>query len=172
MQTGASSLAAQTRYRSILVAIDDSEATDSARRTATRIARRDRSRMTLIAAYQLPRLWVSSPAPVVMMLCSVEELRAAAQSRLERALAAVDKGIPVAGVVREGELGNLLVRRALCAEHDLIVLGTTNPVNRLRRRLMAIRVSKRSGVPVLLAHTRGVGELVHAHPSTTAVGSV
>ena len=124
----------ERRAGSLLVAIEMSCDTDGALKAALQIARRDRSRLTLLASSERPRVPAPFPGMVLPPGRPESELVADASRRLEHALSSVDDEIPVIGIVARGEFVSALVRRAQCAEHDLIVLGTTGWANCLCRR--------------------------------------
>ena len=117
---------------------------------------RNRSRLTLLACY--PDLLQAAPAipGIISPPPPLEaELKAAARRLLTRACDVAGNEILVTSVLRRGTLVRALVDRAISAEHDLIIVGARSRLS----RLAAARVSRASGVQVLLVDGERVEEV-------------
>jgi nucleotide-binding universal stress UspA family protein len=109
-------------FRSILVAVDGSEAATRALLEAIDLARAEGARLTLISVAAPPRFVIAAPyfAPTP----TEEELRRCAQEVVERAEALVPDGVPVSTIVREGPAARAILERVEAAGHDLVVMGS------------------------------------------------
>jgi nucleotide-binding universal stress UspA family protein len=136
-------------YRSILVAVDGSQAATRALEEAVALARRDHGRLTLIGV--VPRLrrfgW-----PLFVPYPSDAELARETREVVERAEALVPPDIPVSTVVRMGPVAKAILHRAAQGEHDLIVVGSRGlaPVASALLGGVSAAVVARSAVPVLV----------------------
>jgi nucleotide-binding universal stress UspA family protein len=137
-------------FRSILVAVDGSEAAAKALEEAIDVARAEGARLTLINV-AVPHVY--SAGPYVVPPQTDEELERAAQKLLDRAEALVPDGVPVSTVVRHGPVAEAILERAEAAQHDLIVMGSRGlgPAGALLLGSVSRAVLAHSPVPVLVA---------------------
>jgi nucleotide-binding universal stress UspA family protein len=138
-------------FRSILVAIDESEGANAALSEAIDLARREGARLTLISVAASPR--VLSTGPYIAPVPTEDELVRHAEKVLARAEALVPENVPVVTVVRRGLAAREILKRIELGGHDLVVLGS-----RGRGRLGGVLLGSVSGaviahspVPVLIA---------------------
>lgn len=109
-------------FRSILVAVDGSQAAGAALTQAIDLARAEGARLTLICV-AAPLSWQIAAAPYVP-LPGEEELEREAQKTLERAEGLVPEGIPVSTALRRGRVAEEILKRVEAGEHDLVVMGS------------------------------------------------
>jgi nucleotide-binding universal stress UspA family protein len=138
-------------FRSILVAIDESEGANAALSETIDLARREGARLTLISVAASPR--VLSTRPYIAPVPTEDELVRHAEKVLARAEALVPENVPVVTVVRRGLAAREILKRIELGGHDLVVLGS-----RGRGRLGGVLLGSVSGaviahspVPVLIA---------------------
>jgi nucleotide-binding universal stress UspA family protein len=139
-------------FRSILVAVDDSEASAEALEQAVDLARSEGARLTLISVAEVPR-WRFSGFPLVVPFPSEAQLLHEAEKTVERAEALVPEDVPVFSIVRSGSAVAEILKRARAGEHDVIVVGSRGlgPAGSLILGSVSRRVLARSPVPVLVA---------------------
>jgi nucleotide-binding universal stress UspA family protein len=145
-------------FRSILVALDDSAASAAALDQAIDLARAEGARLTLISVAAPPR-W--RPAgPFVPPYPTDGQLEDEARVILDRAEERVPDDVPVATVLRSGLAAKEILKRADCACHDLIVMGSRGlgPAASLVLGSVSRAVAAHSSIPVLIA--RGPALLV------------
>jgi nucleotide-binding universal stress UspA family protein len=140
-------------FRSILVAIDESEATITALREAIDLARGEGARLTLISVAASPR--ILSTGPYIAPVPTEDELVRQAEKALARAEALVPEDVPVVTVVRRGPAAREILRRIELGGHDLVVLGSRGlgPVGGLLLGSVSRAVVAHSPVPVLIARS-------------------
>lgn len=109
-------------FRSILVAVDGSEAATEALEEAIELARRTGARLTLISVAE--HLRHGFGWPYFVPYPTDEELGREAQEVIERAEALVPDDIPVSSVVRFGPAAAAILDRVEQGEHDLVVMGS------------------------------------------------
>ena len=140
-------------YRSILVAVDGSQAAARALEQAVELARSHGGRLTLISV--VPRIrrygW-----PLFVPYPSEAELARQARAIAERAEALVPPDVPVCAIVRNGPAAKAILDRAEQGEHDLIVLGSRGlpPAASAVLGGVSAAVVARSSVPVLVVPAR------------------
>jgi len=147
-------------FRSILVAVDGSQAAGAALTQAIDLARAEGARLTLICVAS-PLPWQIAAAPYVP-LPGEEELEREARETLERAEGLVPEGIPVSTALRRGRIADEILKRVETGEHDLVVMGSRG-LGRAGSILLGSvsrAVLAGSPVPVLIARAAG--------PPTTA----
>ena len=138
-------------FRSILVALDDSAASVEALDQAIDLARAEGARLTLISVAAPPR-W--RPAgPFVPPYPTDAQLEDEARAILDRAEDRVPSDVPVASVLRTGLAAKEILKRADCAGHDLIVMGSRGlgPAASLVLGSVSRAVAAHSPIPVLIA---------------------
>jgi lipoyl-dependent peroxiredoxin len=147
-------------FRSVLVAVDGSDAAAKALEEAIDLARAEGARLTLISVAAPPR-WVFAGGPIVVPLPVDEVLERDAQAVVERAKALVPEDIPVSTVVRRGPAAEAILKRVETGEHDLVVMGSRGlgPAGALILGSVSRSVLSHSPVPVLIA--RAGPTLVH-----------
>jgi nucleotide-binding universal stress UspA family protein len=146
-------------YRTILAAVDGSEASNRGLREALRLAKSERAALVIVHVVNelFPYVGVDGAAPIDV----VPVLRESGRKVLARAAAlAAKQGVKAKTVMREvfgGLAADTIVREARRAKADLIVLGThgRRGVRRLVLGSDAEQVVRTSRVPVLLV--RGAG---------------
>ena len=166
-------------FRNILVAIDGSQAAETALEEAIDLARRDGARLTLISVAVPPRFRYSGPLYVPYP--TEQDLERAAWRVAERGEAHVPADVAVSTVVRIGRPAAAIVAQAERGGHDLVVVGSRG-LGRLGALVLGSvsrAVCARSSVPVLVARRRGQSRLqtseqrarpeVHAGRSAAAV---
>jgi nucleotide-binding universal stress UspA family protein len=138
-------------YRSILVALDGSPASEAALEQAIELARDEGARLTLISAAAPPR-W-RPVGPYIVPIATEAELEKQAQQVLDRAEARVPADVPVSSIVRRGDAAKAILARIEQGEHDLVVIGSRGlgPVASLVLDSVSRGVLARSPVPVLIA---------------------
>lgn len=143
-------------FRSILVAVDGSEAALAAVERAISLARGNRARLTLINVATTPR-WVL-PSPYIAPVPTEAELERQSREIVEAAEALVPEGVPVSTVVRHGPVVESILERVEQGEHDLVVIGSRGrgAAGSLLLGSVSRAVSARSRVPVLVVRTRAV----------------
>lgn len=134
--------------RSILVALDGSPRDGPVLEEAIELARRDGARLTLISVPAPPRWRFMSP--YVLPYPTEADLERETQAIVERAEALVPGDIPVCTVVRRGPVAKAILDRVICAEHDLVVMGSHGwgPVRALLLGSVSRAVAGKSPVPV------------------------
>ena len=143
-------------FRSILVALDDSAASAAALDQAIDLARAEGARLTLISVAAPPR-W--RPAgPFVPPYPTDAQLEDEARALLDRAEERVPDDVPVATVLRSGLAAKEILKRAECACHDLIVMGSRGlgPAASLVLGSVSRAVVAQSKTPVLIARAPAV----------------
>ena len=139
-------------FRSILVAVDGSQASRSALAQAVDLARSEGSRLTLISVAE-PLRWRFSVFPLAVPYPDEAELARQAERIVDQAEALVPEGVPVSTVVRRGSAVREILKRVEDGEHDLVVLGSRGLGS--ARSLILGGVCRagvaRSPVPVLVA---------------------
>ena len=141
-------------FRSILVAIDGSEAAIEALKQATELARQSDGRLTLIS--------VAVPAtqplvgPYVVPVPTHEQLEQEAERLVRVAAALVPEGVPVSTVVRHGAAAEAILDRIEHGEHDLVVMGSRGLglAGSILLGSVSRAVVARSPVPVLIHPAR------------------
>jgi nucleotide-binding universal stress UspA family protein len=109
-------------FRSIIVAVDGSQAATEALEEAIELARRSGARLTLISvAVPLRR---RSGWPYFVPYPTDNELKREAQEVIERAEALVPDDVPVSTVVPFGPAAKAILERVKRGEHDLVVMGS------------------------------------------------
>jgi nucleotide-binding universal stress UspA family protein len=141
-------------FRSILVAVDGSEAAAEALAKAIELARAEGARLTLIAV-AAPFRWRFA-SPYLLPFPTDAELERQADSVVERAAALVPQDVPVATVVRTGPAADAILKRIDDGEHDLVVMGSRGlgPTGALLLGSVSNAVVAHSPVPVLLTPVR------------------
>jgi nucleotide-binding universal stress UspA family protein len=109
-------------FRSILVAVDGSQAAREALEEAIELARDTGARLTLISV-AAPFRW-RLPSPYMAPLPTEGELAREAQEVADRAAALVPDDVPVSTVVRSGPAAKAILDRVEQGEHDLVVMGS------------------------------------------------
>jgi nucleotide-binding universal stress UspA family protein len=153
-------------FRSILVALDGSAASAEALDQAIDLARAEGARLTLITVAAPPR-W--RPAgPFVPPYPTDSQLEDDARAILDRAEERVPDDVPVASVLRTGLAAKEILKRADCAGHDLIVMGSRGrgPAASLVLGSVSRAVAAHSPIPVLVA--RASAEAVAAGDAAEA----
>jgi nucleotide-binding universal stress UspA family protein len=143
-------------FRSILVALDDTAASAAALDQAIDLARAEGARLTLISVAAPPR-W--RPAgPFVPPYPTDAQLEDEARALLDRAEERVPDDVPVATVLRSGLAAKEILKRAECACHDLIVMGSRGlgPAASLVLGSVSRAVVAHSSIPVLIARAPAV----------------
>jgi nucleotide-binding universal stress UspA family protein len=137
-------------FRSILVALDDSPASELALEEAVTLARAEGARLTLLSVATFPRVLIVGP--VLAPYPSTAQLEGEAQAFLDRVEALVPDDVPVSTVVRSGPVARAILDRVECAGHDLVVMGSRGlgPVASLIRGSISRSVLASSPVPVLV----------------------
>ena len=152
-------------YRSILVAVDGSDAAAHALAEAVDLAQAEGARLTLISVAAPSRWRLASP--YVVPFPDDDELERQAQLVLDRAEALVPEGVPVSTVVRRGAVAQAILGRVEAAEHDLVVMGSRGlgPAGSLLLGSVSRAVLAHSPVPVLVARA---GSVEHHAPVVLA----
>jgi nucleotide-binding universal stress UspA family protein len=148
-------------FRSILVAVDGSEAAGQALREAIDLARAEGGRLTLISvaapprSFAFPGLYMPGPGE--------HDLAREAQKHVGEAEALVPNDVPVSTVVRSGPAAKAILKRIEAGQHDLVVMGSRGlgPAGSLLLGSVSRAVLAQSSVPVLIAR-------VPAKEATTA----
>jgi nucleotide-binding universal stress UspA family protein len=138
-------------FRSILVAVDGSEAAGQALREAIDLARAEGARLTLISVVAQPR---GGTFPGLYAPGLVEdELEREAQQHVDDAEALVPDGVPVSTVVRRGPVAKAILQRVEDGQHDLVAMGSRGlgPAGALLLGSVSRAVLADSPVPVLIA---------------------
>lgn len=140
-----------TSFRRILVPYDFSRHADAALDLAIELARLAGARIRLVHVFPLP-MEMLSPYELPMPERLVEEVRAAASDRLERALVRVRaQGLEGDAEVDSGPVAETLVDRAAAWGAELIVMGTRglSGFEHLLLGSVAERVLRTAPCPVL-----------------------
>jgi nucleotide-binding universal stress UspA family protein len=139
-------------FRSILVAVDGSEASGHALQEAIDLARGEGARLTLISVAASPR-WLGSPGPYVAPVPLEDEFERRAQQIVEDAEALVPEDVPVSTVVRMGPAAKAILERVESGQHDLVVMGSRGlgAAGSLLLGSVSRAVLAASPVPVLVA---------------------
>jgi nucleotide-binding universal stress UspA family protein len=139
-------------FRSILVAVDGSEAADEALHEAIDLARSEGARLTLISVAAPPR-WLGSPGPYIAPVPLEDELERRAQQIVEDAEALVPEDVSVSTVVRSGPAAKAILDRVDSGQHDLVVMGSRGlgSAGSLLLGSVSRAVLAASPVPVLVA---------------------
>jgi nucleotide-binding universal stress UspA family protein len=139
-------------FRSILVAVDGSQAAAAALAEAIDLARSEGARLTLISVAAPPR-WQVAAAPYYVPLVAAAELERQAQETLERAEALVPQDVPVSTAFRRGCVAKEILKRVETGEHDLVVMGSRGlgRAGSLLLGSVSRAVLAGSPVPVLIA---------------------
>jgi nucleotide-binding universal stress UspA family protein len=138
-------------FRSVLVAVDGSEAAGQALHEAIDLARAEGARLTLISVAAPPR---AGPFPGLYAPGLVEEeLEREAQQRVDDAEALVPDDVAVSTVVRSGPVAKAILERVTDGQHDLVVMGSRGlgPAGALLLGSVSRAVLADSPVPVLIA---------------------
>jgi nucleotide-binding universal stress UspA family protein len=141
----------QAMFRSILVAIDESEAASAALGEAIDLARSEGARLTLISVAASPRILATGP--YIPPVPTEDELVRRAEEVLARAEALVPEDVPVVTVIRRGAAAEGILERIELGGHDLVVMGSRG-LGRVGGVLLGSvsgAVAARSPVPVLIA---------------------
>lgn len=139
---GRSSVAPQANEcspRSILVVIDDSDASGRALANAVELAEAARGRLTLIHVLAPPRVASTAGYYLAALPGDSEEF---GLGLLQRAEAAVHDRVPVHTILRRGRVADEIRGRVEAAQHDLVVIG--RPQRWLSRVLVGGGPSSRS----------------------------
>jgi nucleotide-binding universal stress UspA family protein len=139
-------------FRSILVAVDGSQAAMKALEEAIDIARADGARLTLISVATMPR-WPISMGPYAMPLWTEADLERRAEEILDRAVELVPDDVPVSTFLGRGPVATAILNRIESARHDLVVMGSRGlgPAGALVLGSVSRAVFAHSTVPVLIA---------------------
>jgi nucleotide-binding universal stress UspA family protein len=133
-------------YRDILVAHDGSADADAALAHATRLARDQHARLTLLTVARLPH------APAAMSTSATPDLVDSFADIQRRAAESVPVDISLITQLQRGDPAETILCTARKGEHDLVVMGSHGH-GRLHRALLgsvSYRVLHDSPVPVLL----------------------
>jgi nucleotide-binding universal stress UspA family protein len=138
-------------FRSILVAIDGSEAANTAVSEAIDLARGEGARLTLISVPASPRILATGP--YIPPVPTEDELVRHAEKVLARAEALVPEDVLVVTVVRRGPTAGAILEQIELGGHDLVVLGSrrVGRVGGLLLGSVSADVAGHSPVPVLIA---------------------
>ena len=138
-------------FRSILVAVDRSQAADAALNEAIDLARAEGARLTLICV-AAPLPWQIAAA-AYLPLPGEDELEREARETLERAESIVPEGVPVSTALRRGRIAEEILKRVETGEHDLVVMGSRGlgRAGSLLLGSVSRAVLAGSHVPVLIA---------------------
>jgi nucleotide-binding universal stress UspA family protein len=138
-------------FRSILVAVDGSQAAAKALEEAIDLARSEGARLTLISVAAPPRYLVAGP--YFVPLPTEDDLERCAQEVVDRAEELVPDGIPVSTVVRHGPAAKAILERVETGGHDLVVMGSRGlgRAGSLLLGSVSRTVVAHSPVPVLIA---------------------
>jgi nucleotide-binding universal stress UspA family protein len=138
-------------YRSILVALDGSDAAERALAQAIDLAEAEGARLTLISVAAPSRWRLASP--YVLPFPDDDELERQAQSVVDEAEALVPDGVPVSTVVRSGPAAKAILDRVEAGQHDLVVMGSRGlgTAGSLILGSVSRAVLAHSPVPVLIA---------------------
>jgi nucleotide-binding universal stress UspA family protein len=138
-------------FRSVLVAIDDSEAANAALSEAIGLARSEGARLTLISVATSPPILATGP--FIPRVPSEDELVRDAEKVLAHAEALVPEDVPVVTLVRRGAAAKAILERIELGGHDLVVLGSRGlgRVGGLMLGSVSAAVVAHSPVPVLIA---------------------
>jgi nucleotide-binding universal stress UspA family protein len=136
-------------FKSILVAWDGSEHAKRALGEAVDLARTQDGRLTLLTVAAPLRVWPGYVPPV-----SEADLISAAEKILAEGESLVPDGVPVSGRTAAGDPGLELVKRAVAADHDLIVMGSRGrgAVRSAFLGSVSHYVLNHTTVPVLIVH--------------------
>jgi nucleotide-binding universal stress UspA family protein len=139
-------------FKSILVAWDGSEHAKRALAEAIDLARSQDARLTLLTVATLQAGW---PGPVPPI--SETDLAKGAEEILEAGEVLVPEGIPVSGRTTIGHPGTEILKRAVAADHDLIVMGSRGrgAVRSAVLGSVSHFVLNHGTVPMLIVHDRG-----------------
>jgi nucleotide-binding universal stress UspA family protein len=140
-------------FRSILVAVDRSQAAGAALNEAIDLARAEGARLTLICV-AAPLPWQIAAAAYVP-LPGDDELEREARETLESAESLVPEGVPVSTALRRGRVAEEILKRVETGEHELIVMGSRGlgRAGSLLLGSVSRAVLAGSPVPVLIAPT-------------------
>jgi nucleotide-binding universal stress UspA family protein len=143
-------------FRSILVAVDGSQAASEALEEAIELARDTGARLTLISV-AVPFRW-RLPGPYMAPFPTEDELARGAQKVADSAAALVPDDVPVSTVVRSGPAATAILDRVERGEHDLVVMGSRGLglAGSLLLGSVSRAVLAHSAVPVLI-HPAGAG---------------
>ncbi len=138
-------------FRSILVPVDGSAASEAALAEAIELAREVHGRLTLLWVATLPRWVPSGYGPVVP---ARQVLAADAERFLERVEERVPGDVPVASIVRVGSPARAILERIEQAGHDVVVMGSRGhgTLPSLVLGSVSRAVVHRSPVPVIVVH--------------------
>jgi nucleotide-binding universal stress UspA family protein len=141
-------------FRSILVAVDGSQAASEALEEAIELARDTGARLTLISV-AVPFRW-RLPSPHMAPFPTEGELAREAQDVADRAAALVPDDVPVSTVVRSGPAVKAILDRVEQGEHDLVVMGSRGLglAGSLLLGSVSRAVLTHSAVPVLIHPAR------------------
>jgi len=130
-------------YRRILAGTDGSETATASVRTAARLAKRFRSELAVVSAYEPPKF-------------TAEQARAALDSAAE---VAGEEGAEASTEILLGAIANVLLDRAGRREVELIVLGNLGigPARRFGLGSLADRVAHDTPCDLLIVNTAGPG---------------
>jgi nucleotide-binding universal stress UspA family protein len=138
-------------FRSILVALDESDAATTALSEAIDLARAEGARLTLISVAASPRILATGP--YIPPVPTEDELVRHTEKVLARAEALVPEDVPVVTVARRGHAATEILKRIELGGHDLVVLGS-RALGRVSGVLLGSvsgAVAAHSSVPVLIA---------------------
>jgi nucleotide-binding universal stress UspA family protein len=149
-------------FRSILVAVDGSQAATEAFEEAIEVARSTGARLTLISVAVPLRRRVGWP--YFIPYPTDDELKREAQEVVERAEALVPEDVPVSTVVGFGPAAKAILERVDRGEHDLVVMGSRGLglAGSLLLGSVSRAVLAHSPVPVLIHPARADGSYTPA----------
>jgi nucleotide-binding universal stress UspA family protein len=142
-------------FRSILVAVDGSEAATEALHEAVDLARAEGARLTIISVAAPPR-WLGSGGPFIAPVPLEEELERRARQAADDAEALVPTDVAVSTVVRSGPAAKAILERVESGQQDLIVMGSRGlgSAGSLLLGSVSRAVLADSPVPVLIARAQ------------------
>ena len=111
-------------FRNVLVAVDGSEHAERALAEAVDIARTHDGALTVITVVTPAPLPVLAGPYAVPLPRDPDEREREGQAILERAVASVPDGVPLATTVCTGSPGPAIVERLVEGRHDLVVVGS------------------------------------------------
>lgn len=140
----------------ILVPTDFGEPSEAALDYAIDLAEVARAEIVLVHAYQIPIVGFPDGAVVVTAELTARVLEGA-QTALERQMKSRDgRGVPIRGLVKQGDAHHVVEETAKDVGADLIVMGThgRSGIPRILLGSVAEKVVRTAKVPVLTVHGR------------------
>ena len=141
-------------FLNVLVAVDGSEHSAAALRTAAQLAGEEHARLTVITAVPPPAAVAQITAAGAAALADVEDLMGDAGKRMRAQVEALPPDLSVTSIVAAGRADEVILGQLRAGNHDLLVMGTRG-LGRVGSALLGSvsqAVLHHAEVPVLVVH--------------------